>query len=138
MQTTHLYVIMTNNIEGINMKINSYLYKNNLLHKKNLNIEALYDKTNEKIVFKEENFEIEIVFLTPGIKYTRKTLEYTFKLEVSNNTTASLELKNYQQTLPLKVTNDSYIKEDNKITITYCLETEDNILNKIVIESDEL
>ena len=107
----------------IKNSLNMKLYKNNnlVLDKNNI----AYSNNSDKILFEIDKYPHYLIINNDGITFQRETEDYLFYLEINNNNKCSITLKKEQATFPINVEEAIISKEDNKLTINYQLESDD-------------
>lgn len=119
------YNVCVIGVVHIKNKLNMKLYKNNnlVLDKNNIDYLNKFDK----ILFEIDNYPHYLIINDKGIIFSRETEDYLFYLEINDNNKCHITLKEEQATFPINVEEAIINKEDNKITINYQLESDDEI-----------
>ena len=116
------------------MKINTSLFKNEKLYEK-VQVQGDYDDKNKKLEFTHDDTIVKINFTDEYINYKRKNNEYDFEIYIdSKDNKSSIKLKEYSKFFEIKVLEANFEVNAHMIIINYRIETEEDVLNKIVIE----
>ena len=107
----------------IKNKLNMKLYKNNnlIIDKNNI----AYSNNFDKILFEIDEDSYYITNNDNLFILNKETNDYVFNLEISNDNKCDITLKKENAIFPIMVEEAMINKEDNKITIYYQLETDD-------------
>ena len=99
------------------------LYKNNnlIIDKNNI----AYSNNFDKILFEIDEDSYYITNNDNLFILNKDTNDYIFNLEISNDNKCDITLKKENAIFPIMVEEAMINKEDNKITIYYQLETDD-------------
>jgi len=92
---------------------------------------AKISKNNKTITFEVDNFKNIISYENQNMYFIRENEEYKFKINF-NNKKAFLKLKKYDN-IDIKVLDCNFEKQNDNIIISYKLETDDCITNRLEI-----
>ena len=101
------------------------LYKNNnlVLDKNNIDYLNKFDK----ILFEIDKYPHYLINNEDKIVFQRETEDYLFYLEITDNNKCHITLKKEQLTFPINVEEATINKDNNKLTINYQLESDDEL-----------
>lgn len=94
------------------------------------NNESVYDRffikgirTDNKIIFKENDINVTIMFEDNRISMNRSTKDYTIRMKFVNNSSSSgsYYLNDYKESINLNIETLSFINNDNNVYLDYNL-----------------
>ena len=103
-----------------------------LLHYINGNLSKIYNEIineEEKNIKKYKFFLDNItnyIYITDRLVFIRESDDYLFELNISENPSSKLHLKNENKDFDIIVKKSSFIEKDNYIDFKYVLETDDD------------
>lgn len=80
-------------------------------------------RTDNKIIFKENDINVTIMFGDNRISMNRSTKDYTIRMEFVNNSSSSgsYYLNDYKKSINLNIETLSFINNDNNVYLDYNL-----------------
>ena len=99
------------------------------------NIVNLNKENNKKYHFFLDNIS-NYIYITDRLVFERENDEYIIHIEIGENNTCNIYLKDKELSFNIKVINAKYIERNNAIEYEYTLET-DNDKHNIVLEIEE-
>lgn len=113
-------------------KISFNFFQNECLKISANDLMAKLSKNIKTIAFKLDNFENIISYEKQNMYFIRENEEYKFKINF-NNKKAFLKLKKYDS-IDIDVLDCNFEKQNTNIIISYKLEADDCIINRLEIK----
>ena len=115
------------------MKLNHYINKK--LNSSHDNIDYEFDKNLKKYSFFLDNIQ-NYIYITNGLIFIRENDEYIFTLNLSDENTANIKLKEEDKVFDIDVLDASYKISDNVIEFSYLIDEEEG-LHHIIMKVDD-
>ena len=112
-------------------RISFNFFQNECLKINTKDLMAKLSRTNKTIAFEVDNFKNIISYENKNMYFIRENEEYKFKINF-NNKKAFLKLKKYDN-IDINVLDCNFQKQNDNIIISYKLETDDCITNRLEI-----